>query len=64
MVSRSPEETREALATIEGILASLRREADPDQWLCKVIQAVEDKRAELVAALLEGRAPEPTSPGR
>ena len=60
MKSRSPEDTQAALATTEHILASLRREPDPDDALRQLIQAVEDQQAELLASLLDTRAPELT----
>jgi hypothetical protein len=59
MRRRSPEETQAALATIERILVSLRREPDSDA-LRQLIQAVEDQQTELLASLLDARAPEPT----
>jgi hypothetical protein len=60
MGSRSLEETQAALATTERILVSLRREPDPDYALRQLIQAVEDQQAELLASLLDSRAPELT----
>jgi hypothetical protein len=59
MRRRSPEETQAALATTERILVSLRREPDSDA-LRQLIQAVEDQQTELLASLLDARAPEPT----
>lgn len=55
MVSRTPEETQEALVTTERILASLRREPCVDYPLRVLIQAVEEQRAELVATLHDPR---------
>jgi hypothetical protein len=60
MRSRSHEETQAALATTERILISLRHEPDPDHALRQLIQAVEDQQAELLASLLDSRAPELT----
>jgi hypothetical protein len=60
MGSRSLEETQAALATTERILVSLRREPDPDYALRQLIQAVEDQQAELLASLLDSRAPKLT----
>jgi hypothetical protein len=60
MGSHSLEETQAALATTEHILASLRREPDPDYPLRQIIQALEDQQAELLASLLDARAPELT----
>lgn len=54
---RSLADTQAALATTEQILVSLRREPDPDYALRNVIQAVEDQQAELLASLLDSRAP-------
>jgi hypothetical protein len=59
MRRRSPEETQAALATTERILVSLRREPDSDA-LRQLIQAVEDQQTELLASMLDARAPEPT----
>ncbi len=59
MRRRSPEETQAALATTERILVSLRREPESDA-LRQLIQAVEDQQTELLASLLDARAPEPT----
>jgi hypothetical protein len=59
MRKRSLEETQAALATTERILVSLRREPDSDA-LRQLIQAVEDQQAELLASILDARAPEPT----
>jgi hypothetical protein len=58
MRSRSLEETQAALATTEQILVSLRGEPDPDYALRQLIQAVEEQQAELLASLLDPRAPE------
>jgi hypothetical protein len=58
MRRRSPEETQAALATTERILVSLRREPDSDA-LRQLIQAVEDQQTELLASMLDARAPEP-----
>jgi hypothetical protein len=58
MRSRSLEETQAALAITERILVSLRSEPDPDYALRQLIQAVEDQQAELLASLLDSRAPE------
>ena len=60
MRSRSLEETQAALAIAERILVALRREPDPDYALRQLIQAVEDEQAELLASLLDSRAPELT----
>ena len=60
MRSRSLEETQAALATAERILVSLRGEPDPDCALRQLIQAVEEQQAELLASLLDPRAPELT----
>jgi len=60
MRSRSLEETQAALATAEQILVSLRGEPDPDYALRQLIQAVEEQQAELLASLLDPRAPELT----
>jgi hypothetical protein len=60
MGSRSLEETQAALATTERVLVSLRREPDPDYALRQLIQTVEDQQAELLASLLDSRAPELT----
>jgi hypothetical protein len=60
MRSRSLQETEAALATTEQILVSLRREPDPDYALRELIQAVEEQQAELLASLLDPRAPELT----
>jgi hypothetical protein len=60
MRSRSLEETQAALATTEQILVSLRGELDPDYALRQLIQAVEEQQAELLASLLDPRAPELT----
>ncbi len=57
MRSRSLEETQAALATTEQILVSLRGEPDPDYAVRQLIQAVEDQQAELLASLLDARAP-------
>ena len=57
MRSRSLQETEAALATTEQILVSLRREPDPDYALRELIQAVEEQQAELLASLLDPRAP-------
>jgi hypothetical protein len=50
------EETQAALATTAQILASLRGERDPDQALHKIIEAVEEKQAELLASLIDTNA--------
>jgi hypothetical protein len=60
MGSRSLEETQAALATTERVLVSLRREPDPAYALRQLIQTVEDQQAELLASLLDSRAPELT----
>jgi hypothetical protein len=60
MRSRSLQETQAALATTEQILVSLRGEPDPDYALRQLIQAVEEQQAELLASLLDPRAPELT----
>jgi hypothetical protein len=60
MGSRSLEETQAAFATTERVLVSLRREPDPDYALRQLIQTVEDQQAELLASLLDSRAPELT----
>jgi hypothetical protein len=60
MRSRSPDDMQAALATTEHILVSLRREPDPDYALRQLIQAVEEQQAELLASLLDPRAPELT----
>jgi hypothetical protein len=56
MPPRSVEDMQTALATIERILESLRRESDPDYALKEIIQAVEDEQAELLVSLLNARA--------
>jgi hypothetical protein len=56
-VDRSPEDIRVALATIEQVLHSLRGEHDPDFGMNLLIQALEDQEAELLASLLDPRAP-------
>lgn len=55
------EDEDEALATLELALAAIRREADRDESTERVIQAMEDKRAELIAAKLrrDATAPRP-----
>lgn len=57
MRPRSIEDTQAALATTEHILVSLRSEPDPDYALRRLIQALEDQQAELLASLLDSRAP-------
>ena len=57
MSRRSIEDMREALATTERILATLRREPDPDDAVRTIIQAVEDQEAELLALLLDPYRP-------
>jgi hypothetical protein len=60
MRSRSPEEIRDAVALIDDIVASLRRESDPDDAVGQLIAALEDQQAKLLASLLDSRAPELT----
>jgi hypothetical protein len=48
----TPEDEDEALATLELALAAIRRDADRHESTERVIQAMEDKRAELIAAKL------------
>lgn len=56
---RSPNERRVALATIESILTSLRRGPDTDYTLGQLIQALDSTQAQLLASLLDARAPGP-----
>jgi len=57
---RSSEEKRVALDTIESILMALRREHDADYALHQLIQALENTQAQLLASLLDERAPDLT----
>lgn len=52
----SVEETQLALQTTENILASLRREPEPDEATRNLIEAIEDERAALLAALVGASA--------
>jgi hypothetical protein len=56
---RSSDERRVALATIESILMSLRREQDTDYALGQLMQALENTQTQLLASLLDTRAPRP-----
>lgn len=60
-MSTPEEEEDEALATLELALAAIRRDVDRDESTERVIQAMEDKRAELIAAKLR-RAPTAPDP--
>ncbi len=55
----SPDDDDEALATLELALAAIRRDVDRDESTERVIQAMEDKRAELIAAKLRRDATPP-----
>ena len=57
MSGRSIEDMQDALAATERILESLRREPDPDDAVRRIIQAVEDQEAELLALLLDPPRP-------
>ncbi len=48
----TPEDEDETLRTLELALAAIRRDTDRDESTERVIQAMEDKRAELIAAKL------------
>jgi len=50
---RTPDDDDAALETLEQALAAIRRDPDRDEHTERVIQAMEDKRAELIAAKLE-----------
>jgi hypothetical protein len=50
---RTPDDDDAALETLEEALAAIRRDPDRDEHTERVIQAMEDKRAELNAAKLE-----------
>lgn len=56
---RSPEERRVALDTIEAVLGSLRREDGGDYSVGQLIEALENTQAQLLASLLDARAPRP-----
>jgi hypothetical protein len=56
---RSSDERRVAVATIESILMSLRRELNTDYVLGQLVQALETTQAQLLASLLDARAPMP-----
>jgi hypothetical protein len=60
---RTPEDEDAALETLEKALAAIRRDTDRDDNTERVIQAMEDKRAELIASRLRRTPPEqgPTS---
>jgi hypothetical protein len=49
---RMPDDEDAALEALEQALAAIRRDADRDENTERVIQAMEDKRAELIAAKL------------
>lgn len=55
---RTPDDEDAALETLEQALAAIRRDADRDEHTERVIQAMEDKRAELIAAKLQRAATE------
>jgi hypothetical protein len=57
---RSSDERRVALATIESILASLRHEEGGDYTVGQLIDALENTQAQLLASLLDARAPQLT----
>ena len=57
---RSSDERRVALATIESILASLRHEEGGDYTVGQLIEALENTQAQLLASLLDARAPQLT----
>jgi hypothetical protein len=57
---RSPEERRVALNTIETVLGSLRLEDGGDYSVGQLIEALENTQAQLLASLLDTRAPRPT----
>jgi hypothetical protein len=48
----TPEDEDAALDTLEHALAAIRREPNRDEATVRVIQAMEAKRAELIAAKL------------
>lgn len=49
---RTPEDEDAALKTLEKALAAIRRDGHRDENTERVIQAMEDQRAELIAAKL------------
>ncbi len=55
----TPEDEDEALRTLELALAAIRRDTDRDESTKRVIQAMEDKRAELIAAKVRRDATAP-----
>jgi hypothetical protein len=56
---RSPDERRVALDTIETVLVSLRHEDGRDYSVGQLIEALEKTQAQLLASLLDTRAPRP-----
>ena len=60
MYTPEDEDEDEALRTLELALAAIRRDTDRDESTERVIQAMEDKRAELIAAKLR-RDPDDTT---
>ena len=60
MRSRSSDQRRVALTTIESILASLRHEEGGDYAVGQLIEALENTQAQLLASLLDARAPQLT----
>jgi hypothetical protein len=49
-------DTRNALATMDEIVASLRADPDPDDAVRALLEAIEDDRAYLLAATISGAA--------
>lgn len=54
---RTPDDEDAALETLEQALAAIRRDPDRDENTERVIQAMEGKRAELIAAKLQRGCP-------
>jgi N-formylglutamate amidohydrolase len=55
---RTPGDEDAALKTLEQALAAIRRDPDRDEHVERVIQAMEDERARLLAAKLSRRLDE------